>query len=45
MQPIHISFEGDNNKPYKPSKGMRRVLVQLFGDESDNFIGKKLNFI
>lgn len=42
MQPIHISFEGDNNKPYKPSKGMRRVLVQLFGDESDNFIGKKL---
>lgn len=42
VQPISISFEGDNGKPYKPSKGMIRVLVQLWGEESDNFIGKRL---
>ena len=42
VQPVAISYAGDNGKPYKPSKGMRRVLVQLWGDESDNFIGKSL---
>jgi hypothetical protein len=42
VQPVVISFDGDNKKPYKPSKGMRRVLIQLWGAESENFIGKKL---
>ena len=41
-QPLHVFFEGDNNKPYKPSKGMRRVLVQLYGSEDTAFIGKSL---
>lgn len=41
-QPVSIYFEGDNNKPYKPSKGMRRVLVQLWGDDGSQFIGKGL---
>ena len=26
-QPINIFFEGDEGKPYKPCKSMRRVLV------------------
>ena len=42
MQPMHISFENDNNKPYKPSLGMRRVIVQLWGEEDTEFIGKSL---
>ena len=42
VQPLSIHFKGDNNKPYKPSKGMRRVLIQLWGSESDNFINKRL---
>lgn len=41
-QPVSIHYKGDNGKPYKPSKGMRRVLIQLWGSESDNFIGKQL---
>lgn len=41
-QPVNIRFEGDNNKPWKPSKGMLRVLVQLWGAESDNFKGHSL---
>lgn len=41
-QPLSIYFEGDNNKPYKPSKGMRRVLVALWGPDAKAFIGRSL---
>ena len=41
-QPLSIFFEGDNNKPYKPSKGMRRVLVALWGADAKAFIGRSL---
>lgn len=45
-QPISVYFEGDNNRPWKPSKGMRRVLAAGWGFETDNWIGKsvKLHF-
>lgn len=33
-QPISISYEGDNGKPWKPSLGMRRVLIELWGQEA-----------
>ena len=26
-QPVVINYEGDNGRPYKPSKSMRRILV------------------
>ena len=41
-QPVSIYFEGDNNKPYKPSKGMRRVLVAIWGSDAKAFIGRSL---
>jgi hypothetical protein len=41
-QPINIGFDGDNSRPWKPSKGMRRVLVALYGEQSDGFIGKRV---
>ena len=41
-QPISIYFEGDNNKPYKPCKTMRRLLVQVWGYESDNYTGRSM---
>lgn len=41
-QPVSIYFDGDNNKPYKPSKGMRRVLVALWGADAKSFIGRSL---
>lgn len=41
-QPIAINYEGDNGKPYKPSKGMRRVLVAIWGKDSKNYIGRSL---
>lgn len=42
VQPVSIFFDGDNNKPYKPSKGMRRVLVGIWGADAKAFIGRSL---
>jgi len=39
-QPLSIDFDGDNNRPWKPSKGMRRVLAAAWGPETDRLIGK-----
>lgn len=41
-QPVSIFYEGDNNKPYKPCKSMRRVLVHCWGNDSQNYIGRSL---
>lgn len=42
QQPIGIYYEGDNNKPYKPCKSMRRVLVKVWGVDGKNYIGKQM---
>ena len=39
-QPVSVFFYGDNGRPWKPSKGMRRILSGAWGKESDNWIGK-----
>lgn len=39
-QPVWIYFEGDNNRPWKPSKGMLRILAAAWGNLSENWIGK-----
>ena len=39
-QDVVVYFEGCGNKPYKPNKGMIRVLSECWGDESDNWVGK-----
>lgn len=41
-QPISIFYEGDNGKPYKPNKGMRVALINIWGDEKEKFVGKSL---
>lgn len=41
-QPVSVSFEGDNGKPYKPCKSMCRVLVQMWGDKAKNYVGKSM---
>ncbi len=39
-QPLSVYFDGDNNRPWKPSKGMRRVLAAAWGADTDGLIGK-----
>lgn len=41
-QPVALHFEGDNGKPFKPGKSMRRVLVQLWGPDANAYIGRSL---
>lgn len=41
-QPINIGFDGDNSKPWKPCKSMRRVLVKIWGKEGAAYVGKSL---
>lgn len=41
-QPVSINFKGDNGKPYKPCKSMRRVLVSVWGGDGNAYIGRKL---
>jgi hypothetical protein len=41
-QPIAIFFEGDNGKPYKPGKSMRRVLVRVWGIDGAAYAGRRM---
>lgn len=41
-QPVAISFEGDNGKPYKACKSMCRVMVQAWGPDSSKYAGRSL---
>lgn len=42
QQPISVHFEGDNGKPYKPCKSMRRVMVWVWGDDPKKYKGKTM---
>jgi hypothetical protein len=44
-QPIAISFKNDGGKPYLPCKSMRRVLVQVWGNDGKTYVGKHLTLI
>lgn len=41
-QPVSISYEGDNGKPYKPGKSMRRVLVSVWGPDGNAYVGRSM---
>ena len=41
-QPVALHFEGDDDKPYKPCKSMRRVLVTVWGEDGNAYVGRSL---
>lgn len=41
-QPAVISYEGDNGKPWKPCKSMCRVLILVWGDDGEKYVGQSL---
>ena len=41
-QPVSIYFEGDDGKPYKPGKSMRRVLVNVWGPDANAYVGRSM---
>lgn len=38
--PLNIHYEGDDNRPFKPCKTMRRLLIAAWGEDGNNWIGK-----
>lgn len=38
-QPVSIHYEGDDGRPYKPCKSMRRVLITCWGDDGHAWVG------
>jgi len=41
-QPVAVHFEGDDGKPYKPCKSMRRVMVNTWGADGSTYAGKSM---
>lgn len=41
-QPVAVHFEGDDRKPYKPCKSMRRVMVHAWGPDGNTYAGKRM---
>ena len=41
-QPVSLFFEGDNGKPFKACKSMRRVLINTWGPRSSEYIGRSM---
>lgn len=41
-QPVSVFFEGDNGKPYKPCKSMRRVMVAAWGANGNEYAGRSM---
>lgn len=41
-QPVWVYYHGDNGRPWKPSKGMLRVLATAWGRDSDHWKGKQV---
>lgn len=41
-QPVSVSFDGDDGKPYKPCKSMCKVMVSLWGPDANEYIGRSM---
>jgi len=41
-QPVWVHYDGDNGKPWKPSKGMRRILATAWGTTTEQWHGRKV---
>ena len=44
-QPVNIQTAEYPNRPWKPSKSMRRVLVKAWGKDSDAYVGRRVRLV
>ena len=42
-QPVVIHYNGDNGRPYKPCKTMRRVLIAGWGENGAAWVGRSMS--
>ncbi len=41
-QPVSIFYQGDNGKPFKPCKTMRRILMAVWGQYANDYVGRSM---
>lgn len=41
-QPLVVHYEGENGRPYKPCKTMRRLLVLAWGTNGEEWVGRRM---
>ncbi len=41
-QPVAVFFEGDDGKPLKPCKSMRRVMIAAWGADASQYAGRSM---
>ncbi len=41
-QPVSIFYQGDNGKPFKPCKTIRRVLLAVWGRYAQDYVGRSM---
>lgn len=41
-QPVTVHYHGDNGRPYKPCKTMRKVLILAWGHDGRQWVGKSM---
>jgi hypothetical protein len=41
-QPVTVHFEGDNGKPFKPCKTVRRIMVGVWGADASKYVGRSM---
>ena len=39
--PVVINYQGDDGRPFKPCKTVRRILIAAWGSDGNNWIGKQ----
>lgn len=39
-QPVSIFFEGDEGRPFKPSKTVRKILIKGWGEDGRKWVGR-----
>jgi len=42
QQPTTIHYENENGRPYKPGLTMRRILIECYGKNGGDYVGKSL---
>jgi hypothetical protein len=41
-QPVSIHYDGDNGKPFKPCKTVRRIMVGIWGKDASQYVGRSM---
>lgn len=44
-QPVAVGFEGDEGRPFKPCKSMRRVMIAAWGPDASLYEGRSMTLV